>query len=542
MSMASKAKRLMYLAHRWTGIAGCLLMLLWFVSGIVMLYVGYPKLTPWERLAALPELDPQSCCVALDDAADGAGAGTLSSSAGLVLTSIAGKPAYVAQDAGRPAVYDGARGVPHKGPASAEDAMRAAWLFAQGTSATGRHAGELVASRQTGDSGQDAPSVATPWPAAQTQAPVVYQGLVEEDTWTHSRSLDVHRPLHKVEISAPEPVTLYISSRTGQVMLDAPAAQQRWNYVGAWLHWLYAFRSTSSDPVWSWTVIVLSLLGTVSALSGVLVGIWRWRFSHRYKSGSRSPYREPWMKWHHVAGLLFGGFVCTWIFSGLMSMNPVGVFSPERKPDLRAYAGSMDAPLGPLADSRSIIAALREDGFRPVELAWHRLDGQAYVLAHDRRAHSRIVKLREGGLVVARAWTAEEVEPAARRLFPAQTMQTSLVAQHDIYYYQRHPAAMNGALVRGLPALRMGFDDPEHTWVYIDLNTGQVGMSLSRSQRIGRWLFYFLHSWDTPALLDTRTLRDAVLIALSLGGIVVSAAGVVLGWRRLRRRRRAASA
>jgi len=545
MSMASKAKRLMYLAHRWTGIAGCLLMLLWFVSGIVMLYVGYPKLTPWERLAALPELNPQSCCAALDDAADGAGAGragTGAFSAGLVLTSIAGKPAYVAQEAGRPAVYDGATRAPKKGPASAEDALRAARLFVQETSATGRQAGELVASRQTGDSGQDAPSVAMPWPAAQTRAPVVYQGLVEEDTWTHSRGLDIHRPLHKVEVSALEPVTLYISSRTGQVMLDAPATQQRWNYVGAWLHWLYAFRSTSSDPVWSWTVIVLSLVGTLSALSGVLVGIWRWRFSHRYKSGSRSPYREPWMKWHHVAGLLFGGFVCTWIFSGLMSMNPVGVFSPERKPDLRAYAGSMDAPLGPLADPRRIITALKEDGFRPVELAWHRLDGQAYVLAHDRRAHSRIVKSREGGLVVARAWTAEEVEPAARRLFPAQAMQASLVAQHDIYYYQRHPEAMNGALVRGLPALRLDFDDPEHTSVYIDLNTGQVGMSLSRSQRVGRWLFYFLHSWDTPALLNAELLRDAALIVLSLGGIVVAAAGTVLGWRRLRRRGRTRSA
>ncbi|KAG1389267.1 hypothetical protein G6F58_013320 [Rhizopus delemar] len=31
-------------------------MLLWFVSGMVMLIIGYPKLTPGERLAALPVL------------------------------------------------------------------------------------------------------------------------------------------------------------------------------------------------------------------------------------------------------------------------------------------------------------------------------------------------------------------------------------------------------------------------------------------------------------------------------------------------------
>jgi len=502
MSIASKAKRLMYLAHRWTGIAGCLLMLAWFVSGIVMLYVGYPKLTPWERLAALPELDPQSCCVALADAAGAGRPGTPDSSGGLVLTSIAGAPAYVATEGGMPNVYDGATGAARKAQAGVEDAMRAARLFAP--------------------------------------APAAYRGLVQEDRWTHSRGLDVHRPLHKVEISAAEPATLYISSRTGQVVLDVSAAQQRWNYVGAWLHWLYAFRATSADPVWSWTVIVLSLVGTLSALSGVCVGIWRWRFTRRYKSGSRSPYREPWMKWHHVAGLLFGGFVCTWIFSGLMSMNPMQVFSPKHGPDLQAYAGDTHAPLGPLADPASIITALRDQGFHPVELAWQRLDGHAYVLAHDKLAHTRIVKTKGDDIVVLRALAAAEAEPAARKLFPAALLRAALITEHDTYYYQRHPEAMNGALVRGLPALRLDFDDPERTRVYLDLTTGQVGMSLSRSQRVGRWLFYFLHSWDTPALLDTQALRDAVLIALSLGGIAVSAAGTVLGWRRLRRRRRAA--
>lgn len=33
-------KRHLYLWHRWLGIALCLFMALWFVSGIVMLYVG----------------------------------------------------------------------------------------------------------------------------------------------------------------------------------------------------------------------------------------------------------------------------------------------------------------------------------------------------------------------------------------------------------------------------------------------------------------------------------------------------------------------
>ena len=45
-------KRYLYLAHRWLGIGLGLFVLLWIVSGVVMLFVGYPKLTPEEHLSA----------------------------------------------------------------------------------------------------------------------------------------------------------------------------------------------------------------------------------------------------------------------------------------------------------------------------------------------------------------------------------------------------------------------------------------------------------------------------------------------------------
>ena len=66
MNLSARAKRLTYLIHRWTGVAACVLMALWFVSGIVMLFIGYPKLTPWERLQAMPALQAQHCCVSLE--------------------------------------------------------------------------------------------------------------------------------------------------------------------------------------------------------------------------------------------------------------------------------------------------------------------------------------------------------------------------------------------------------------------------------------------------------------------------------------------
>src|SRR5258708_23816667 len=41
-------------------------MLVWFASGIVMMYVGFPRLTEQERLSALAPIPWQACCRVAD--------------------------------------------------------------------------------------------------------------------------------------------------------------------------------------------------------------------------------------------------------------------------------------------------------------------------------------------------------------------------------------------------------------------------------------------------------------------------------------------
>ncbi len=44
--------------HRWLGIGGGALFVLWFASGVVTMYVRMPEVTPEERLARARPLDP----------------------------------------------------------------------------------------------------------------------------------------------------------------------------------------------------------------------------------------------------------------------------------------------------------------------------------------------------------------------------------------------------------------------------------------------------------------------------------------------------
>ena len=45
-----------------------------------------------------------------------------------------------------------------------------------------------------------------------------YRDAVNEDSWSPSRALDLHRPLHRLQMNDPAHTLLYVSSTTGDVV------------------------------------------------------------------------------------------------------------------------------------------------------------------------------------------------------------------------------------------------------------------------------------------------------------------------------------
>ncbi len=508
-SLANRLKRWLYLVHRWLGIGLCVVMLAWFVSGMVMLYVGYPKLTPAERLAGLPALPAEGCCVPLAVARAAVPAPPPAPAArraapageGWRLTSVAGRPRYVFGDEGRhPAAVDALTGRWIDG-VSRDDALASARHFAHGAAAR-------------------------------------WRDQVQEDAWTHSRALDGHRPLHRVEVDDAEGRWLYVSSTTGEVVRDATFTERSWGWVGAWLHWLYMFRGGAFDGWWTDIVIWLAVAGSVSALTGLVVGLWRWRFRGRYRSGRRTPYADRAARWHHVAGMAGGVLAFTWVLSGLFSMNPWKLFdAPGPRPDRAAYAGGpLDAAQAP--DPARVLQALAAQGTAVREITWHRSAGEHIALAHGAGAPR---------LFVGAAAQAADALPdatwrnAAARLLPgARIVDAERLDRHDAHYYAREPHTMTGPRERPLPVWRLRFDDPNGTWVVIDPRTGLLQQVSDGHRRVDRWLFAFLHSFDLPALLAARPAWDLWMLGFSVAGALLAGTAVVTGTRRLWRRPQAA--
>lgn len=480
--LAHRGKRWLFLVHQWIGIGTCLLFLVWFLSGLVMVYVPFPALTPAERLAGLRPVTWEAVRVGPAEAERVASPHFALRS--LALEMSADEPVWRVQPWYGPQLTVSARSGELLDSFDADYAARAAAAF--------------------GD------------------ADVVEVETLVRDQWSVPNGFDPHRPLHRVRLAGPQRRDLYVSGRTGAVVLDTNARERFWNWLGSVPHWIYPTVLRKDNAAWRQVVMWVSGPCILVAITGIWIGILRTRFGRRrYRGGRMTPY-HGWMLWHHVAGLAGGLTLTLWIFSGWLSVDPFRILgsAPGLSRDAMAeYAGTDALP----ETSAARLAAAVGEGARRVEFGWSA--GRAWMVAQD----------GSGGEVVLDAATLEPLRldeqtlvAAASRLMPdVPVLGVETLTAPDAYWYAL-------ASLPRLPVLRIRFADDAGTWVHLDPATGRVLGSLGRRDRVYRWVYDLFHKWDLNVLMLNRPLWDALLWGLSLVGIVTSVTGVYIGWRRLR--------
>lgn len=491
-----RLKRLLYLSHRWLGIAVCLFMVLWFISGVVMMYIGYPKLTVHEHLAGMPKLSANTCCIEFERALKSTE--ETASPDNIRITTVAGKPRYIFSFGKQLIAVDGLSGTKISA-VSIDSAMESV---------------ETVFVNSKGK----------------------YLGIVDEDAWTHSRALDQHRPLHLVAMDDQNETWLYVSGKTGEIVRDANLEERTWNWIGAWLHWLYPFRGGALDKIAPDIVIYSSLAGTVLTITGLIVGILRWRFVGTYKQGKKTPYKSKLMRWHHYFGLVFGVIAFTWVISGLFSVNPWKIFDhTDNKPQHKLFMGADFSPATLSLSISHVIESFNQINFFPVEIEMRLLNGKGYFIGIDLNGNSMLLENLKDTKPTYQ-FTEDDLEKATKKLFPtAEIVSKQTLTAYDFYYYTRAPHTMTGHVDKKLPIYRFEFNDNYKTWVQVDPYLGSFTV-LDSHKRVKRILFSLLHSWDWLPLLNIRPLWDILMIVFSIGGFIISVTGVFIGVKRLRYR------
>ena len=486
--------------HRWLGLVFCLIFLSWFASGIVMVFHRMPEYGAGERLARLAPIDAAAVRISPADAARAAGIDEPPQR--VVLTTLRGRPVYrfLVHGEWSGAYADDGAMVDPVSSAQAVEIARA--LFGP----TASHAVSL-------------------------------DTIDQPDQWAFEIPFRRTGPLHRVALGDDASTIVYVAQDTGEVVLATDRATRAWGYVGPVTHWFYFRGLRVHGPLWSNLIIYGSLVGCLIALAGLVIGLYRFSASRRFKAGtSASPYVGT-LRWHHYAGLAFGVFVLTWTFSGLLSMSPWD-WSPGNSPDpdqVSAIRGD-GIDLSRFAVTPVTALAAFERQFRPREIEFRQFLGTPFYLAYrpPANAHGEERPL-EPTLVQADTgqrrdgFTRGELMRAARTAMPdAMPIDSAWLTDFDAYYYGRRGS-------RRLPVLRVRFDDPAATWLYLDAHDGSLVQREVRRSRLERWLYHGFHSLDLPGLYQTSLAWYVVIVALMLGGLAVSATSVAVAWRVLRR-------
>ena len=514
--------------HRWLGAALSGMFVLWFGSGLVLVFAGFPRLDDERRLQALPEL-------ALDGGARSPaevlarGAGPTapvgqpggSRSRRVRLGMLGTRPVYRvvetlsdpegagplrADDAEVVDARDGAR------VASAADATLA-WSLAE----------PFLAGARAPDGQPDGRADGGWHPGGLAAA----TRLERRDQWTLTGPAAAQFPLVRLAIGDRARTEIFVSTRTAEVVQLTTRRTRTLAWLGAIPHWIYPLALRRHAGAWRRLVLALATAGLCACLSGLALGLWPWRARRLWQLGRRAAgqpavplsIRRRWLRWHHLLGLAFGGLAAGWVGSGALSLEPLSGGHGDSPPatDRTAFAGG---PLDLARFARPPADALRacQRHLRPRELELVQVAAHPFYLC--RQSPTRTLLLDASGASEAGGQGRLDVAlalAAMRRVWPDAEVA---------------PGAAGGA--GDVDVLRVVSPGAPGAEYQLDLRTGLLDARSSRATRFEQAAFRALHRLELPGLPAGSVRWYVTVVGLSLVGLAFSSTGLVLAvaWAR----------
>lgn len=277
--------RFIYKLHKWLGIPMLVLFVMWYVSGMVMLYERYPH-------------------------------------------------------------FNASEATPRQ--LSAEQA-RELWTQLPDTISSYRMywSGEHLLTKVDGETiGKYAPTRADLSQIARSLNAEIARvdTLSDLDKWIPFERNEEHLPIYRVITT--DDSYIYVSSQTGEILQNASREKRFWNYLGAIPHYVYYTPLRRHAETWRIVVMVLSGICTFSALCGIWIAIRFIARKHKWHLFKRKWWQWHYML-GITGGLfmvmfIFSGFMSLWHFSanGKPTMKPALMQKSDFNPDVMARSFS----------------------------------------------------------------------------------------------------------------------------------------------------------------------------------------------------------
>lgn len=453
------------------------LFLMWFISGIVMIYHRFPKISPamkWEKQKALSP-DLPAIDTLLKRMADGEGWRNLSVDMCLE------RPVFHIQGKRwRTEIY--------------ADSLQKIEVP------------DFVTIRK----------VAVRWGGSSAYT---VDTLYRLDQWIPFGYLKKEFPIYKFSFEDKARQELYISSKSGRVLQLTDRNSRFWAWLGAIPHWVYFTSLRQNQPLWIHFMIWASGLGTLMCLTGLWIG--GWAFWKNRQKGFRSPYQKWWFRWHHITGMIFGIFALTFVFSGMMSLLDLPAWMQKGKQKnreirFRGRSGRMLTLDCYLLDYRQITVGMQY--VRNIE--WSSFGKHPYYVVHTATGKHYIDASDSARLSPFRL-TEIMIKEKIQQMHGQQTSYTlNWLTDWDDDYYSRR-----GMLT--LPVYKVEVDDELHTRHYFNPET-LYHRQIDDNGRLRAVLYSGLHSLNFKFLVDRPIVWNVVMYGLLIGGTFLSLSGVVL--------------
>ena len=246
--MMKRLKNLLIQLHNLTGTFMSLMFVIWFLSGFVLIYAGFPHASREERFLNLNSFN-QADFETIQN--------PLCSFKGRVeLEKIGEQPVY--------RVYSGRRGqqVYNAITLEVQPEMNEKQALVLAEQFTGAQVDQLEVVRQ-----QD-----------------------QWMPWSYYRSL---LPFYKCYLNDSEHTQLYISAKSGSIVQETTRAKRWAARLGAIPHWVYFTSLRLQTGLWLKVIIWLSSIGLFVCLTGLIAGLIRLRKRKQYgRWTSFSPYKK----------------------------------------------------------------------------------------------------------------------------------------------------------------------------------------------------------------------------------------------------------